>query len=128
MRTELNRNNASFFIPTTGAMALFLQSNAVLTKCGHVVCQHCIKTFVDKDKSCVKCSAAVGHNDIIELVTEGMCGHGCLVIMTSLGIHNKVDFRWMIFDVVASSKVRNFVGETVLFLYFNLTDDKEISI
>jgi hypothetical protein len=35
-----------------------------------------VKTFVDKDKSCVKCSAAVGHNDIIELVTEGVDWNG----------------------------------------------------
>ena len=44
---------------------------AVLQKCGHVFCQGCIKTFVEKDHACVKCNAACSPKDIIPLVTEG---------------------------------------------------------
>lgn len=44
---------------------------AVLQKCGHVVCQSCVKTFVEKDNACVKCNAAISAKDVIVLVTEG---------------------------------------------------------
>ncbi len=46
-----------------------------LSKCGHVLCNHCVDTFVRKDKTCVHCSESVSNldKDIIPMAFGGMC-------------------------------------------------------
>ncbi|KAI7901006.1 uncharacterized protein BX663DRAFT_537339 [Cokeromyces recurvatus] len=44
---------------------------SVLRNCGHVICNHCIKMFVAKSKTCYVCEKKTKTKDIIDMSPEG---------------------------------------------------------
>lgn len=56
---------------STGYMSIYNCTLLVLRKCGHVICNKCIDSFVKKSQTCYVCEHKTKEKDIIDMSAEG---------------------------------------------------------
>ncbi len=73
--TQVSGSKGRFMCPSCRRGLSNVVKTCFISPCGHVICTHCVDTFVRKDKSCTQCGAKLNAPDT-EIIAMAFGGTG----------------------------------------------------